>query len=32
MDVYHIGTGNKILIIAHDIFGFSGGRTKLICD
>ena len=32
LKVYTIGTGKNIIIVAHDIYGFEGGRTKLICD
>lgn len=32
MDVYTTGKGDKVVIVAHDIFGFEGGRTKLVCD
>lgn len=28
MDVYHVGEGGNVLLIAHDIFGFDSGRTK----
>ena len=29
---YVVGTGEKTLLVAHDIFGVDSGRTKLICD
>jgi len=32
LPVYTIGTGPKVIVVAHDIYGFDGGRTKLICD
>jgi|JI61114C2RNA_FD_contig_21_2008150_length_334_multi_2_in_0_out_0_1 dienelactone hydrolase len=32
MRVYSVGEGDNVLIIAHDIFGFDGGRTKVVCD
>lgn len=27
-----MGSGDNVLIMIHDIFGFDSGRTKLICD
>ena len=32
IDVYTIGDSPKVLIFFYDIFGFSGGRTRQICD
>lgn len=32
MKVYKTGKGKNVLIVAHDIFGLDGGRTKSVCD
>ena len=34
IDLYVVGTaeGGKCVIWNYDIFGFNGGRTKMLCD
>mmetsp|Transcript_14414 Transcript_14414/g.12229 ORF Transcript_14414/g.12229 Transcript_14414/m.12229 type:complete len:104 (+) Transcript_14414:41-352(+) len=32
LPVYLNGKGDKWIIVTYDIFGFDGGRTRLICD
>jgi len=32
LSIYTIGTGNTAIIVNNDIYGFNGGRIRLICD
>ena len=33
MEVYEIGEGSKVIVVAYDIFGVvAGGRVKNYCD
>ncbi|XP_065647940.1 uncharacterized protein LOC100210352 [Hydra vulgaris] len=32
LDIYEVGCGDKVIIVYYDIFGFNGGRIRLICD
>uniref|UniRef100_A0A6B2LG48 Dienelactone hydrolase domain-containing protein n=1 Tax=Arcella intermedia TaxID=1963864 RepID=A0A6B2LG48_9EUKA len=32
MDVYHVGTGEKAVIVVYEVFGMESGRVKLISD
>mmetsp|Transcript_32408 Transcript_32408/g.29210 ORF Transcript_32408/g.29210 Transcript_32408/m.29210 type:complete len:250 (+) Transcript_32408:75-824(+) len=32
LPIYTIGSGDKAIIVAYDIYGYNGGRTRLICD
>lgn len=32
MDAYVIGSGEKAIVVAYDVHGFNGGRTRSVCD
>ena len=32
LPVYTNGSGENVIIVFYDIFGYNGGRVKLICD
>ena len=32
LEIYRVGSGSKCIIWNYDIFGFSGGRTRQMCD
>ena len=32
LDLYVVGQGSKCIIWNYDIFGFSGGRSRQMCD
>jgi len=32
LPVYHVGTGEKAIVVCYDAFGMTSGRIKLICD
>ena len=32
LPVYTNGAGENVIIVFYDIYGYNGGRTKLICD
>ena len=32
VDVYIVGDSPKVFIFCYDIFGFTGGRTRQVCD
>jgi len=29
---YHVGTGDKAIIVVYEVYGSDGGRMRLICD
>jgi dienelactone hydrolase len=32
LKVYHVGQGNRVLVLFEDIFGIESGRHKAIAD
>ena len=32
LDIYHVGSGKKAIIVIYDVFGLDNGRNKSICD